>query len=160
LEWFPEFVQKYLSFTGKCYRHCDKPTSMKILSQTTSQVIGAYVCPDGFVSQVVYFSPKPDLVSFRNLLEDHVGKGAVSSRDIRIATRHGWELGANATQTLESSLGLGAGITEAYWRRYPKTEEEKQQAVSLCRSCNRLFIHSSKYNERNCPLCQRKQGRT
>ena len=159
MEWFPEFVQKHLSFAGKCYKHCDKPTSLKFLSQGSSQVIGAYVCADGFVSQVVNFSVKPDLRAFQDLLANQVGKENVSSRDIRIATRHGWELGSDATQVLESRLGHGATVTEAYWRRYPKTEEEKQQAVSLCKSCNGLFIHSSDDNQRLCPTCQSKRSR-
>jgi hypothetical protein len=156
MEWFPEFVQKYLSFTGKCYRHCDKLTSMKILSQGSSQMIGAYVCPDGFVSQVIHFSVKPDLTSFQDLLADQVGAENVKSRDIRIATRHGWELGSGASQVLESSLGHGGTLTEAYWRRYPQSQEEKKQAVLLCKSCNRLFIHRSDDGQQVCPTCQRK----
>lgn len=157
MEWFPEFVREYLNFTGRCYRHCDKPTSMKILSQGSSEVVGAYICPDGFVSQVVHFSVKPNIAAFQDMLSDQVGKENMSPRDIRVATRHGWELGSNATKTLESNLGTGGTVTEAYWRRYPKTEEDKTRAVSLCISCNRLYVHGSDDKDRMCPTCKRKQ---
>lgn len=158
MDWFPEFVRKYLSFAGKCYRHCDKPTSMKILSQGPSEVVGAYVCPDGFVSQVVHFSVKPNIEAFQELLSDQAGRENVSRRDIRVATRHGWELGSNATKALESNLGAGGTITEAYWRRYPKTDEDKKKVVSLCVSCNHLYVHGSDDKDRMCPTCKRKQS--
>ncbi len=164
MEWFPEFVLKYLNFTGKCFRHCEEPTSMRVISHDPDRLVGAYVCPDGFVSQVVYFSLKPDLKWFEDLLSSQVGRESVSQKDIRIASRHGWELGGNALDTLEAKLGQGASIRELYWTRYPKTEMEKQQAVSLCigdnskTGCMKLFFHDRNSGEKLCPACNAKYG--
>jgi hypothetical protein len=164
MDWFPEYVRKYLSFTGKCFRHCDKPTVMTVLSQNPTRLIGAYSCPDGFVSQVVYFSTEPDRDWFERLLQEQVGSENVSHRDLRVASRHGWELGGDAQELLRVRLGEGAAITEVYWTRYPKSEEQKQQAVSVCmgdqsrEGCLKLFMHDRNSVERLCPSCRAKTG--
>lgn len=156
----PELVLKYLNFTGKCFRHCDQPTSMRIISQNPNSLVGAYICPDGFVSQVVYFSTQPDREWFQAMLRDQLGAGNVNDRDIRLASRHGWELGKGAQEAFKSSLGETSVLLETYWTRYPQTEEQKQQAVSLCvgegakAGCSRLFIHDRKSVERFCPSCK------
>jgi len=158
--WFPEFVHNYLTFTGKCYRHCDKTTTIRVVSQDSDQVLGAYVCPSGAVSQVVYFSPKPNLTWFKKFLSNQVGTENVQTRDIRLATRHGWELGKGAQEAVESKLGSKGTIREVYWRRYPKTDEQKEKIVSLCigteskPGCLKLFMQGMKSNERLCPACR------
>jgi hypothetical protein len=137
---------------------------MKILSQSSNSLVGAYVCADGFVSQVVYFSTQPDQEWFRNFLREQVGNENVIDRDIRIASRHGWELGQGAEEAFRSSLGEGEVMRETYWTRYPRTEEEKQQAVSLClgdvekSGCMKLFMHNRNTIERLCPSCKAKVG--
>ena len=164
MDWFPEFVIKYLNFTGKCYRHCDKPTAMKVVSQNSTSLVGAYICPQGFVSQVVYFSIKPDREWFESSLRAQVGQEKVIHRDLRVASRYGWELGGDAQETLGSRLGEGTGVTEIYWTRYPKTEEEKQQGVSLCVGdgskvgCMKLFMRDRNSTERLCLSCRAKFG--
>ena len=162
MDWFPEFVRKYLTFTGKCYRHCDKPTEMIVLNQNPTTLIGAYVCPDCFVSQVVYFSTQPDPDWFERLLQDQVGNANVNHRDLRMASRHGWELGGDAQEVLSAKLGENASITEVYWTRYPQSEDQKQKAVSLCTGdaakpgCMKLFMHDRNSMERLCPSCKSK----
>lgn len=165
MDWFPEFVRKYLNFAGKCYRHCDKPTAMTVLNQNSTSLVGAYICPDGFVSQVVYFSTQPDRDWFERLVQDQVGSENVHHRDLRVASRHGWELGGDAQEILRARLGEGARITEVYWTRYPRSEEEKQQAISVCMGdgskagCMKLFMHDRKSVERLCPACKVKHGK-
>ena len=160
----PELVLKYLNFTGKCYRHCEKPTAMKVILENANSLVGAYVCPDGFVSQVVYFSIQPDRDWFKRMLSDQVGSESLNDRDIRVASRHGWELGEGAEEAIKSSLGEAGVIHETYWTRYPKTEEQKQQAVSLCMGdgtkagCMRLFMHNRNSVERLCTSCKAKNG--
>jgi hypothetical protein len=164
MDQFPEFVLKYMNFTGKCFRHCEKPTTMKVVSQNSDRLVGAYVCPDVFVSQVVYFSTQPDSEWFERMLRAQVGPENINHRDIRIASRHGWELGGDAQAALRSKLGEGGVIHEVYWTRYPKTEEQKQQAVSLCvgdaskAGCMKLFMHNRNSVERLCPSCKAKNG--
>ncbi len=162
MDWFPDFVMKYLNFTGKCFRHCEEPTSMTVIFRNEKSLVGAYVCPDAFVSQVVYFSLKADAEWFRDLLSSQVGKENVSNKDIRIASRHGWELGDGALDTLESKLGPGVPVKEIYWTRYPSTEAEKEQAVSICigdlskKGCMRLFMHNRNSVQKLCPACRAK----
>jgi hypothetical protein len=165
MDWFPEFVLKYLNFTGKCYRHCGKPTAMTVLSQNSISLVGAYLCPEGFVSQVVYFSTRPDREWFENWIRAQVGQENVNQRDLRVASRHGWELGGNAQEILDSRLEEGASVTEIYWTRYPKTEEQKLQAVSICVGdeskvgCMKLFMHDRSSLERLCSSCRAKFGK-
>jgi len=162
MDTLPELVLKYLTFTGKCFRHCEKPTAMKVVSHGSNRLVGAYVCPDGFVSQVVYFSTQPDREWFRRTLSDQVGSENVSDRDIRTASRHGWELAEGAQEAFKSNFGAAAVIHETYWTRYPKTEEQKQQAVSLCvgdgtkAGCMKLFMHNRNSVERLCTSCKAK----
>ena len=161
MDWLPKFVQEHLSFTGKCFRHCDKPTSMKVISQASNLVLGAYTCPDGFVSQVVYFSQRPDLKWFNSTLSSQVGPENFTTNDVRVATRHGWELGGDAYERLKAQLGPNPSITEVYWTRYARTDEQKRIAISLCTGdgsragCLRLFAHESDKVQRFCPACRR-----
>jgi hypothetical protein len=163
MSWIQDYVQSYLTFAGKCFRHCDKQTHMRIIKQTSSRIIGAYVCPEAFVSQVVYFTAaKPDLKWFRELIARQIGTQYVTKRDVRTASRHGWELGGEARLELEKKIGPEGKITEIYWSRYPKTQREKQQAVSLCigdsktPGCGRLFVHSKATSPLLCDKCKSK----
>jgi hypothetical protein len=125
-------------------------------------LVGAYVCPDGFVSQVVYFSTKPDPKWFEDMVSSQVGKENFAHDDVRVASRHGWELGNNCFETLEAKLGANPSITEIYWTRYPKTEDQKRVGISLCSGessetgCLRLFAHDRGNVERFCPMCRAK----
>lgn len=160
MDWLPQFVEKHLSFTGKCFRHCDKPTSMKVISQDSNHVLGAYVCPDGLVSQVVYFSAKPDLKWFNKTISDQV-RTNFTTNDVRLATRHGWELGGDSQETLKRHLRSKPSITEVYWTRYARTEAQKQVAISLCLGdrtrpgCMKLFAHEISSVEKFCPACRK-----
>jgi hypothetical protein len=161
VDWLPKFIEQHLTFKGKCFRHCDRPTSMKVILQDPKRVIGAYVCSDGFVSQVVYFSQKPNLKWFSDTIVKQVGSEIFTANDVRVATRHGWELGGGAVETLEAQLGANPSVTEVYWTRYPRTEAQKQITVSLCTGdvsrpgCLRLFAHDRNKIERLCPACRR-----
>jgi hypothetical protein len=164
MDWFPEFVREHLSFKGKCFRHCDKPTSMRLIVEDSTQVLGAYVCPDGFVSQVVYFSQNPNLKWFTDKITNEVRRENFSHNDVRVASRHGWELGGKALETLEAKAGINSTITEVYWTRYPRSDAEKQVAISLCigdrsrTGCLKLFAHDRNMVERFCPSCKSKSN--
>ena len=165
MDWFAEFVLQHLRFTGKCFRHCDKPTSMTVVSEEPDAIVGAYACPDGVVSQVVNFSTKPDRENFIRMLTAQVGQEHLKPRDIRVATRHGWELGRDAEKMLRSKLGEDGAIHQIYWTRYPRTDEEKQLVVSLCRGyarnagCIKLFMRDRASLENLCPSCQAKNAK-
>jgi hypothetical protein len=165
MEWLPDFVDKHLTFTGKCFRHCDKHTQLRVLSKNEDHLVGAYTCPEGAVSQVVYFSLKPDLTWFQKMLSSQVGVENTASRDIRLATRHGWELGNNAQKEIESKLGPGGAIKEAYWRMYPSTDNQNEKIVALCigedskAGCLNLFMKEKESNEKLCSACRTKKAR-
>jgi hypothetical protein len=134
---------------------------MKLISEDSTHVLGAYICPDGFVSQVVYFGQKPDLNWFNSIIAGQVGPENFTTNDVRVATRHGWELGGNAAETLKTQLGPNASLTQVYWTRYARTDAQKQIAISLCTGndsrpgCLKLFAHEGRKVERFCPACRR-----
>jgi len=133
---------------------------MKVMFQDSTSMLGAYTCPDGFVSQVVYFSQKPDLNWFNTTISNQVGLENFMTNDVRPATRHGWELGGNADESLKAKLGPNSSITEVYWTRYARTNAQKQIAISLCTGdssrsgCMKLFAHESGKVEKFCPACR------
>ena len=133
---------------------------MRLMVEDSARILGAYVCPDGFVSQVVYFTQKPDLKWFTDKITSEVGQENFTSNDVRVASRHGWELGGNALETLEAKAGTNSAITEVYWTRYPRTDAEKQIAISLCigdpskSGCLKLFAHDRNIVERFCAACR------
>ncbi|HXY83640.1 MAG TPA: hypothetical protein VEH56_07940 [Candidatus Saccharimonadales bacterium] len=154
-------IDNLLTYTGKCFHHCENPTTMRILHEADGKIVAAYSCPDGLVSQVVYFTDsKPELEWFREFLSQQVGKRQVSRRDIRLASRYGWELGGKARQMIASQLGPERKLTEVYWTRYPKTTEQKKITISLCigdsskPGCLKLFNHDRKSNPILCRKCK------
>jgi hypothetical protein len=49
-----KFVETYLTFQGQCHRHCDGTSYFVDLRSDSDNVIGAYVCPSGYVSRVAF----------------------------------------------------------------------------------------------------------
>lgn len=157
-----DFVAKHLVFKVECRRHCDESTSFKVISNEREDVVGVYLCSGSFVSRVVYFSHEPDLDWFYSFISGQVGKRIVSRRDIRMATRHGWELGEEAVSELEEQ-DLNEHrpvIKEVYWTRYAKTEAAKSKGVFLCsdpaqgKGCGKLFVQNVTSKLKLCPKCR------
>jgi len=160
-ETLARLVERYLVFDVRCRGHCDAPASFRFLS-TEEGVVGAYCCPDGFVSRVIYFSIEPDLDWFYALLSRQLGSGMVQRRDLRVATRHGWELGEDAVDEFEGLAREGKRpvVKEVYWIRYPRTDVERSGGVFLCsdpesdRGCGRLFVQEVASKAKICPQCR------
>ncbi len=154
-----EFVETYLRFEGICRRHCDAPTAFVSLSSEENHLVGAYVCPTGYVSRVIYFSESPDLPWFRRFLTSQVGEEIVSDRDLRPATRHGWELGKDAAAAI-GAVSPHQRLREVYWTIYPRTETAKSRGVFLCsdtegrRGCRTLFVQDLTATTTLCPRCR------
>jgi len=154
-------VERYLVFPVRC-RHCDAPASFRFLPTDRGEVVGVYYCPDGFVSRAIHFSLEPDLEWFYDFLSGQVGRDAVERRDLRVATRHGWELGRGATDDL-ARISLRADnpvIREVYWTRYPKSDAERSRGIFLCsdpehdKGCEKLFMQEITSKIRLCPECR------
>jgi len=155
---FLDFVEHYLVIDGaKCYRHCEQPAKFTPIFQSESSLVGAYVCPQGYVSRVVYFAANPDAEWFKEFLRNPLGEKRVKTQDIRSATRHGWELGGTAEAEI-SKVAKSGTITQYYWTFYPKTNEEKSLGTFLCPKeeggCGRLYTKLNTEDSRLCPNCR------
>jgi hypothetical protein len=154
-----DFVTRYLSFQGRCRQHCKKGTSLVELWADTNQMVGAYVCPDGYVSRVIYFSIAPDRTCFKNFLLSQLGEAIVNDHDLRLATRHGWDLESDALPEIRTMSSTGV-IKQIYWTTYPKTDKEKHRGIFVCSTpqkengCRRLFVQDINSSNRLCPACQ------
>jgi hypothetical protein len=148
---FVEFVTRYLIVNdAKCNRHCQNPAKFVTIKTDGPNFVGGYFCPGNYATRVVYFSPKPDRQWFENLLKEQAG-GLFRAKDIRHATRHGWELGGGAEAEI-AKISDGE-VRQYYWTFYPANEEEKTTGAFRCEKCGSLFV--KKYSDdstlcRNC----------
>jgi hypothetical protein len=97
------------------------------------------------------------------MISGQVGSENFASNDVRVGARHGWELEGDARHLLETKLGTDDSITEVYWSRYPKTDAEKQIAISVCKGEGarkgrpHLFTHDRTNIDKLCLECGRGQ---
>jgi len=153
------FVNRYLRFNGRCRIHCDKLTSLVELWSDSKIFTGAYVCPNGYASRVLCFSTEPDIKWFKNFLTNQVGEEMVKDHDLRVATRHGWELESDLVTEIRS-LSPTDVINVLYWTTYPQTEEERRRGMFLCsdpqkgKGCKKLFVQEIMSTNRLCPKCR------
>jgi hypothetical protein len=157
---FRDFVHRYvLVGEGKCYRHCTDRAILEPLAEASDSFVGGYTCPGGYVSRVVYVAAEPDAQWFKRFLSEQVGDSRVRNKDLRFATRHGWELGREAEKEIGELRASGRGIRQYYWVFYPGNEQEKQVGTFLCAKdlggCGKLFTQPIAAAERLCPRCSR-----
>lgn len=151
-EKFSEFVDRYLIVKdAKCYRHCQQNAKFTPLRTDHPGVIGGYACPGNYVSRVVYFSLQPDQAWFETFLRGQVGD-LLRSRDLRVATRHGWELGGKAESEIKQVSS--DGIRQIYWTLYPVSESEKTSGPFRCENCGSLFVKSFSDDADLCTKCR------
>ena len=153
-----EFVKKYLVEDGaKCYRHCEQPTKFVPISELESSLVGAYVCPQKYVSRVVYFADNSDPDWFERFLREQVGDGRLRAIDIRRATRFGWELGREAEKEI-SQVSRSGKVTQYYWTFYARSDEERQSGTYLCPreqgGCGKLFTKQKTDESIFCTNCR------
>jgi hypothetical protein len=152
---FVDFVDHYLVVSdAKCYRHCQEPVKFVPIFIGDASVAGAYICPSYCISRVVYFANHPDRQWFETFLSSQVGS-MLRSRDIRVATRHGWELGSNAEVDVLGISDTG-DLKQYYWTFYPKTDAEKIMGAFICSNCGNLFTKNFSDESTLCPKCAAK----
>jgi hypothetical protein len=149
------FVEKHLTFRGRCRRHRDESTSLVKLSSSRDSLVGAYLCPRRVVSNVVRFDKEADVEDLKRFLESSLGRGVVRSHDLRVATRYGWELKSEAFSEIGGVSPEGV-VKEVYWTTYPKTEAERSRGVFICgyegqNGCGRLFLQEINSKNKLCP---------
>lgn len=130
-----EIVTSYLKSDGRCYGHCDSRTELKIVEKG-DRVISCMTCPGGYVSRIVMYGRDIDAAAFKQYLTEKAGKlGGISDEDIRLATRHPWDLGMEGSEDVV--------IREAYWTqnyRRTKSEDPARNALFLCGECGDLYV--------------------
>jgi hypothetical protein len=152
-------VENYLTFSSQCRRHCTKSTSFIELWSNPTKMVKAYVCPDGYVSRVIAFSMHPTVTWFRNFIVNQGVAEILNDRDLRLASRHGWELKTDRSHTFKH-ISPTSVIYEVYWTTYPKTDEERQRGLFLCsddeqgKGCKRLFVQNINSPSKRCPQCR------
>ncbi len=151
-------VRKYLITEGvPCGRHCKDPVRFVPLHEGEKGLVGAYVCPEDFVSRVVYFSDNPNPQWFEEYLSRQAGSERIRGRDIRFGTRHGWELGKDAEENVRNVAP--EGIKQYYWTFYPKTDQDKKFGTFLCfkekGGCGKIFTKSMEEKNRLCQECSK-----
>ena len=148
-------IKRHLAFNVQCRGHCNALTTFKTLQTGQCGVVGAYCCPGKFVSRIIYYSFEPDLECFYTFLSDQLGREMVEKRDLRVASRHRWELEKSTTELESLSLKQHKlDIIEVYWTRYPKNDLEKKKGVFLCSSCGKLFSQEITSKNRLCLKCR------
>jgi len=142
-------VKERLNGRAKCAGHCEELSTLKFLPQK-GMTIGCYTCPSGYISFLVQYGKELDLHAFKTFLSSLL-PGGVTDEDIRIATRHDWDLG------IKGEHG-GTVLREAYWRqsyRRTKSDDPHRLALFLCTKCS--SIYRQRISEKNtfCPQCRR-----
>ena len=156
-----DFIKNHLVFKVECRRHCEEPADFMVLQTEKTGVVGVYSCLGGFVSRVVYYSLEPDLVWFYTFLSGELGKKTVKKRDLRTATRYGWELDEQAASELaDLTSARPPVIKEVYWVHHPSNDAEKSMGVFVCSDpkqgigCGRLFAQEVTSKNRLCHKCK------
>ncbi|MEM3637395.1 MAG: hypothetical protein QXE12_01705 [Conexivisphaerales archaeon] len=145
-----EFVLSEFNLPVNCYRHCANQAELKLL-EGFPETTACFVCPSGYVSRVVvYFKgDRADPSLLKKLLNKYGEKlGETKDSDIRIATRHPWDMDI---ETEDDPV-----VKEVYWTQsYRKSEENPARpALFLCSRCNTLFVQPLNSSRALCEKCQ------
>ena len=111
---------------GRCYRHCREPLTERAVRSPLPGLWRVGVCPGGVVSVTSYAewtSGNPTARVRAALRRWSRPPGLVRSRDLRLATRHGPELGRPAERFLARQK-LPVGVRVVYWRVYPSRAKD------------------------------------
>ena len=133
----PQVLRAALGATGtRCFRHCDRPAVGRVMSSPLPGRWSVYACPSGVVSVTSYAEwsnrdPTPQALSF--LRRRTVPPSLVRPRDLRLATRHGPELGRAAERAM-ASRRPSTDVRVVYWRVYPfPARDGREQRLFVCR---------------------------
>lgn len=161
----PPALRATLRATGtKCYRHCDRPAPGRPLRSPLPGTWTVYACPSGVVSVTSYAEwtnrdPTPRVLSY--LRRRTVPSSLVRAKDLRLATRHGPELGRAAERVLTAATPKRR-VRVVYWRVYPrKTADGSERRLFVCRRPRHalpvFFEGAADAKRSECPVCA---GRT
>lgn len=147
---------------GKCYRHCDRPIRVRRFSSGLPGTWQVRACPSGVVSVTVYteWTRRDPTPAVKKALQRWtVPPSLVRSWDLRIATRHGPELGRSAARVLVAARPP-RDIRVVYWRVYPfRARDTTERRLFVCfrrtHATPVFFAASPTATGWGCPECAR-----
>ncbi|HKN07631.1 MAG TPA: hypothetical protein VJ021_08590 [Thermoplasmata archaeon] len=149
---------------GKCYRHCDRPIRTRRLSSRLPGTWQVRACPSGVVSVTTYTEGTrgDPTAKVRSVLRRWaVPPTLVRSWDLRIATRHGPELGRAAERVLRRARPTRS-VRVVYWRVYPfRGRDGAERRLFVCfrrtHPAPVFFAASPASQAWGCPTCARRR---
>lgn len=157
----PRIVQAALASPGgRCYRHCKGPIRTVRVRSTLPGTLLVRACPAGVVSVTVYAEwaqRDPTRALLRVLRRWTVPGSLARVRDLRLATRHGPELGHTAERVLARSR-QNRTVRVVYWRVYPfRTPSGSDRRLFVCVRHSHpspvFFAASPAATTWGCPVC-------
>jgi len=148
---------------GRCYRHCDRPIRTRRIESSLPGIWYVRACPSGVVSVTVYaeWARRDPTQAVRTALRRWTKPSSlVRWRDLRLATRHGPELGRRAERFLASRRPRRA-VRVLYWRVYPfRARDKTERRLFVCfRRSHRspvFFAAPPEARPWRCPECLRR----
>jgi hypothetical protein len=143
-----------------CYRHCDRPLRGRSVSVRAPGWLCVYACPGGAVSVTTYteWGRADPTATLGRFARNHMTPASRVRRwDLRVATRHGPELGPTAEPYL-AKRRPARPVRTVYWRLYPfKTKDGSVRRLFACfrhgRGNVRFFLAPGGAQSPPCPLC-------
>jgi hypothetical protein len=129
----------------KCYGHCEAMANLKYL-RSGDVLIACYVCPAGYVSRVMAYGSSSTLEQLRAFLTEALGDEVrLGDEDLRVATRHIWDLRTS-----------GGDVSASYWTqnyRKAKSDDPNRKALFSCSRCGALYLRPISASGTLCPRC-------
>jgi hypothetical protein len=120
---------------GRCYRHCDEPVRARLVKSRLPGTWTVRACPSGVVSVTSYaeWTRRDPTVAVRKVLQSWtVPRSLVRTWDLRLATRHGPELGRVPERILREAHP-SRGVRAVYWRVYPyRARDNSERRLFVC----------------------------
>ncbi len=146
---------------GKCYRHCDGPVRSAVLRSRLPGRWAVRACPAGVVSVTSYTErtrSDPTAAVRAQLRRWTVPASLVRRFDLRIASRHGPELGL-AAERLLAGTRPARPVRTVYWRVYPfRGRDGRERRLFVCRRRAHdgpVFYAGPADGSASCPVCRR-----
>lgn len=152
---------------GRCYRHCDQGVRARTAATPLPGVFQVLACPSGVVSVAMYseWSRRDASRSVAAFLRTRTRPASlVRATDLRLATRHGPELGPRAERLLERDPRRRP-VRVVYWRVYPFQDAKGvDQRLFVCHrrahTSPLFYAAPSEGGERACPGCAARAPRS
>ena len=146
----------------RCYRHCQQPVRGFAFPSRLPGNWQIYACPRGAVSVTAYVertTGDPTRKVWEVLRHRAVPPALVTHHDLRLATRHGPELGRTAERVL-ARIRPPRTLRVVYWRLYPfRGRDGVERRLFVCRRHGAarpvFYVDRAGASRGECPICAR-----